>query len=81
MNPKLRLLLVGLVAICEVVALFIVVPTVILAMAAYGLLVCARSASAHARSISSLTRGSPPGSYDPAGGSAGAGALRLEQLR
>jgi len=74
MNPKLCLLLAAFFGACEVVALFIVVPIVLLATAAYGLLVCARSASAYARSISGLTQASPPGSYDPASGSVDAGA-------
>jgi len=70
MNPKLRLLLVALFGVCEVVALIIVVPTVILAMGPYGLLVCARSACAYARNISSFRAPSPAGNYEPGGGSA-----------
>ena len=69
MNPKLRLLLVALFSVCEMLALIIVVPMVVLAITAYGLLVCVRVASEHVSNVSSLTRSPPPGSYDPAGGS------------
>ena len=70
MTPKLNLLLVAFFAFCEVLAFIVVVPTMAIAIAAYGLLVCARAASRRARSLSSLTEPLPGETYDAASGSA-----------
>ena len=52
MINKLRLVLIGFLAIAEAFALAIALPLVVLAIVAYGLLICARSASSGVRNVS-----------------------------
>lgn len=67
MNPKLRYLLVAVLAAVEAFALAIAVPIVVLAIIAYGLLVCARIAGASVRDVAPGEHASATGAYDPAG--------------